>query len=84
MARTNEIQAEINALKQMLGQTDHSVNKFTEGLFNVFKESTALNLLSNLVTYMAKASTSYAGVITDRQTWRARINELEAMLEDGT
>ena len=82
MARTHEINAEISALRQQLNRTESTVSEFTEGLFNVFKESTTLNLLANLIQYMVNAKKSYAETITQRIQWQSRIAELEAQLED--
>lgn len=57
----NEILAEINALKQLLANTDYRAIKHSEGLIS---------------------EEDYAGIKAQRQSWRERINELEALLEE--
>lgn len=48
----------------------------------MFKESTALNLVTNLIAYMMNAKKDYADAITRRIAWQSRLKELEAMLEE--
>lgn len=54
---------------------------FTEGLFSAFKESTALNLVSNLVSFMVNAKKDYATTMAARAQAVARIAELKALLD---
>ncbi len=57
----NEIEGEINALKNLLSQTDYQAIKFAEGELS---------------------EEEYAAVKEKRQSFRDRINELQAMEPD--
>jgi len=58
--RNDVIQAEINALLNLLEQTDYKAIKHSEGLIS---------------------EAEYASIKSQRETWRARINELQEELE---
>ena len=68
-----EIAGEINGYKQQLEQSDYKVMKAVE---RIFSASSITDLLS------AIAAKEVAEIISQRQTWRDRINELEAMEPD--
>lgn len=63
-----EIAGEINGYKQQLEQSDYKVMKAVERIFS-----------ASSITAAAK---EVAEIISQRQTWRDRINELEAMEPD--
>lgn len=62
MFENNEIQGEINALKQLLTNTDYQAIKYSEG---------------------EMSEEDFASTREKRRNWRARINELEKLLEEG-
>lgn len=62
MFENNEIQGEINALKQLLRNTDYQAIKHSEG---------------------EMSDDEYAPIREKRSAWRARINELEAEMDDS-
>ena len=67
-----EIAGEINGYKQQLEQSDYKVMKAVE---RIFSASSITDLLSAIAKEVAE-------IISQRQTWRDRINELEAMEPD--
>ena len=67
-----EIAGEINGYKQQLEQSDYKVMKAVERIFSI----------TDLLSAIAAAAKEVAEIISQRQTWRDRINELEAMEPD--
>ena len=67
-----EIAGEINGYKQQLNQSDYKVMKAVE---RIFSASSITDLLSSI----SAAAKEIADIIAQRQEWRAKINELEAM-----
>ena len=70
-----EIAGEINGYKQQLNQSDYKVMKAVE---RIFSSSSITELLSAI----SAAAKEIAEIIAQRQEWRAKINELEAVEPD--
>lgn len=70
-----EIAGEINGYKQQLEQSDYKVMKAVERIFSA-------SSITDLLSAIAAAAKEVAEIISQRQTWRDRINELEAMEPD--
>lgn len=64
-------------LKEYLNGTDYNCEKILEGLFNVLASSNALNLVPNLLAYIASIKDNYTQIFAARQAARDEINELE-------
>lgn len=75
-----QIIAEINALKNLLEQSDHVPNKLAEGIVLALDGATAVNAIPRLLVAVMSALEEYRDVVKNRAEWRARINELEAEL----
>ena len=75
-----QIIAEITALKNLLEQSDHVPNKLSEGIVLALDGATAFNAIARLLSAVMSALEEYREVIKNRAAWRARINELEAMM----
>ena len=75
-----QILSEITALKNLLEQSDHVPNKLSEGIVLALDGSTAVNAIARLLSAVMSALEEYREVIKNRAAWRARINELEAMM----
>ena len=73
--RVKEIAGEINGYKQQLEQSDYKVMKAVERIFSA-------SSITDLLSAIAAAAKEVAEIISQRQTWRDRINELEAMEPD--
>lgn len=76
----DQILSEITALKNLLEQSDHVPNKLAEGIVLALDGSTAVNAIARLLSAVMSALEEYREVIKNRAAWRARINELEAMM----
>ena len=74
------ITAEIAALKNLLEQSDHVLNKLSEGIVLALDGATAVNAIPRLLAAVMSAMEEYRDVVKNRAEWRARINELEAEL----
>jgi len=71
----DEIQAEVNGLKNLLTQTDYKAIRTIEQFFLLFEGGiTFTKLLSGVTDLIAGLVDGFK----ERQTWRDRINELEA------
>lgn len=70
-----EIAGEINGYKQQLEQSDYKAMKAVEHIFSA-------SSITDLLSAIAAADKEVAEIISQRQTWRDRINELEAMEPD--
>ena len=66
-----EIAGEINGYKQQLEQSDYKVMKAVERIFS-----------ASSITDLLSAISAAAEIIAQRQEWRAKINELEAVEPD--
>ena len=75
-----QIISEITALKNLLEQSDHVPNKLSEGIVLALDGATAVNAIARLLSAVMSALEEYREVIKNRAAWRARINELEAMM----
>ena len=75
-----QIAAEINALKNLLEQSDHIPNKLSEGIVLALDGATVVNAIPRLLAVVMSALEEYRDVVKNRAEWRARINELEAEL----
>ena len=75
-----QILSEITALKNLLEQSDHVPNKLSEGIVLALDGATAVNAIARLLSAVMSALEEYREVIKNRAAWRARINELEAMM----
>lgn len=70
----DQIMEEITALKMLLHDTDYEVTKYAEGL-------TACTTQKQIEAYRAAFMEQYGEIIESRRLWRAKINELEPLLE---
>lgn len=70
-----EIAGEINGYKQQLSQSDYKVMKAVERIFSA-------SSITDLLSAISAAAKEIAEIIAQRQEWRAKINELEAMEPD--
>lgn len=66
----NDMQAEINACKSLLNDTDYNVLKIAEGLF-------ACDSAVDLIAYLKSIGEDIRQTIERRKKWRATINEME-------
>ena len=80
-SKREAIQAEINALKSLLRDTDYKANKLIEGLVATMNGATAVNFISRFIAWLADAMREYGDVVSSRAAWREKIKELEAELE---
>lgn len=69
--------SELNALKNLLEQTDHISNKLIEGLIDTLREATPVTLLGDLTAYIKTVSDEYGDTIRQRAEWRREIDRLE-------
>ena len=83
-SKREAIQAEINALKSLLRDTDYKANKLIEGLVATMNGATAVNFISRFIAWLADAMREYGDVVSSRTAWREKINALEAELETLT
>lgn len=83
-SKREAIQAEINALKSLLRDTDYKANKLIEGLVATMNGATAVNFISRFIAWLADATREYGDVVSSRADWREKINALEAELETLT
>ena len=72
----DQIMEEITALKILLHDTDYEVTKYAEGL-------TACTTQKQIEAYRAAFMEQYGEIIESRRLWRAKINELEPLLESA-
>ena len=79
-SKREAIQAEINALKSLLYDTDYKANKLIEGLVATMNGATAVNFISRFIAWLADAMREYGDVVSSRAAWREKINALEAEL----
>ena len=70
-----EIAGEINGYKQQLEQSDYKVMKAVERIFSA-------SSITDLLSAVSAAAKDTAETIAQRQEWRAKINELEAVEPD--
>lgn len=70
-----EIAGEINGYKQQLNQSDYKVMKAVERIFSA-------SSITDLLSAISAAAKEIADIIAQRQEWRAKINELEAVEPD--
>ena len=70
-----EIAGEINGYNQQLNQSDYKVMKAVERIFSA-------SSITDLLSAISAAAKEIADIIAQRQEWRAKINELEAMEPD--
>lgn len=78
------ILAEIRALKSFLDEGDYNDNKMIESLVVTMNEATANNFVEMFMAWVNTTFQQYRDKVQNRQMWRDRINELEAMLtEEG-
>lgn len=70
-----EIAGEINGYKQQLNQSDYKVMKAVERIFSA-------SPITDLLSAISAAAKEIAEIIAQRQEWRAKINELEAVEPD--
>ena len=76
------ILAEIRALKSFLDEGDYNDNKMIESLVVTMNEATAYNFIEMFMAWVNTTFQQYRDKVQNRQMWRDRINELEAMLTD--
>lgn len=70
-----EIAGEINGYRQQLNQSDYKVMKEVERIFSA-------SSITDLLSAISAAAKEIAEIIAQRQEWRAKINELEAVEPD--
>jgi len=73
--RMEQIQAEINACKILLRDTDYSLYKLLENVADC-------DTFADLKTVCAAYLEQYGDTVEKRRAWRARINELEEALAE--
>lgn len=78
-----DYESELNALKNLLSQTDRVPNKLIEGFIETLSGATPVTLLTDLGAYIKTAGEEYGEVIRRRAEFRRRINELEKLMEEG-
>lgn len=83
-SKREAIQAEINALKSLLRDTDYKANKLIEGLVAAMNGATAVNFISRFIAWLSDTMREYGDVVSSRAAWREKINALEAELETLT
>lgn len=69
-----EIQGEITACKQLLADSDYSILKTLEGLLSCTSAT-------GMIAYLKGLTGDLAALMQERQTWRDKVNALEALLE---
>lgn len=74
------ILAEIRALKSFLEEGDYNDNKMIESLVVTMNEATADNFIEMFMAWVNATFQQYREKVQNRQLWRDKINELEAML----
>ena len=72
-----EIAGEINGYKQQLNQSDYKVMKAVERIFSA-------SSITELLSAISAAAKEIAEIIAQRQEWRGKINELEALEPEPT
>lgn len=76
---SDEITAEVNGLKNLLSQTDYKSIRTVEQFFLLFDGGiTFTKLLTGVTELIADLTEGFR----ERQGWRDRIDELEAMVPD--
>ena len=65
-SKREAIQAEINALKSLLRDTDYKANKLIEGLVATMNGATAVNFISRFIAWLADAMREYGDVVSSR------------------
>lgn len=63
-SKREAIQAEINALKSLLRDTDYKANKLIEGLVAAMDGATAVNFISRFIAWLADAMREYGDVVS--------------------
>ena len=76
------ILAEIRALKSFLEEGDYNDNKMIESLVVTMNEATADNFIEMFMAWVNTTFQQYRDKVQNRQMWRDKINELEAMLNN--
>lgn len=74
------ILAEIRALKSFLDEGDYNDNKMIESLVVTMNEATTANFIEMFMAWVNTTFQQYRDKVQNRQMWRDKINELEAML----
>lgn len=75
MKNREQIIGEITALKMMLRDSDYQVTKYAEGLI-------ACTTQTGINRYREAFMAEHGGLIEKRAMWRAKINTLEATLNE--
>lgn len=75
--KLEELQSEITGLKNLLEQSDYNCNKLIESFLSTVSDSTAVNLVANLIGWALSATREFQDILTKRADYRKRINELE-------
>lgn len=76
-----QIESEITALKDLLGQSDYVQNIIAESIVTALDGATAVSAIPRLLTAVTEVLDVYLDVIKRRAAWRERISALEAELK---
>lgn len=76
---SQEIQAEMNAQRILLSQSDYEVLKAVEAFFTAASDATGI---VGFIQAIKTAVEDITDLLKSRAQWRARYNELEAMTPD--
>lgn len=77
-----QIESEITALKDLLGQSDYVPNIIAESIMTALDGATAVSVIPRLLTAVNEVLDVYLDVIKKRAAWRERISALEAELKE--
>ena len=79
----DEIQSEINALHQLLDGSDFYAAQMIESLVATMQSATAMNFISKFISWMTAAVRDYGDKIRQREEWRVKLRELEALAQEA-
>ena len=77
MSQRERIEAEIRGLKYALEESDYAVIKTLEGIADCTSAT-------GIIAFLKEITDEIRETIANRKAWRAKINELEAELENLT
>lgn len=77
-----QIEAEINALHQLLSHSDYESTQMIESLISTMQDATALNFVTKFLSWLTTTIGKYGDIIRSRAEWRQRLKELEEELEN--
>ena len=69
--------AEINALHQLLDNSDYKSAQIIESLVLTMQDATAINFISKYVAWIKTSVSEYGDIIRQRAEWRKKLAEME-------